>query len=113
MSQSSSHPHGRGLRAVKSFAADLPDEFLLCRELHHHWKPWTVAREGRSYIRVLRCSRCTTERHQKLSHRGEVLGTHYVHPEGYLREAGSGRITGEGLNLLRLESLNRTTKKGA
>lgn len=96
------------LREVEAFAKGLEEKFLLCRELGHNWRPWTASkfRDG-GYERVLRCSRCLTRRFQEISSRGEVIHSHYKHPEGYLHK-GMGRITGAGRGLLRLESIKRT-----
>ena len=96
------------LREVETFAKGLDEKFLLCRELGHTWRPWTASkfRDG-GYERVLRCSRCLTRRFQEISSRGEILHSHYKHPEGYLHK-GMGRITGAGRGVLRLESIKRS-----
>lgn len=97
---------------VEAFAKDLPDEFLLCRELGHNWLPYGIPgryRDG-GYQRVLRCNRCKTERHIEISNRGVVTASQYKHPDGYLLE-GLGRIVGEGRGVLRLASITRERGK--
>ena len=93
---------------VGAFAENLPDRYLHCRELGHLWRPFTAAWDegARAYERVLRCSRCRTERHQTLSAYGAVVTNAYHYPDGY-QHVGFGRITGDGRDRLRLESLTR------
>ena len=103
---------GYALRGeVERFAQGLNDKFLACRELGHNWMPRTavLTKEG-YYDRVLRCSRCRTERHQTISRNGEVLSNHYAYREGYQAQ-GLGRVVGEGRYALRLESIFRTMPK--
>jgi hypothetical protein len=70
---------------------DLPAAFLACRDIGHAWRPLTASFEGeaRQYRRVLRCSRCKTDRVQYLNVRGHVESTHYEYPDGYQRPPGS------------------------
>lgn len=93
---------------VEQFAASLKQSWLLCRELGHTWKPRTARyiKNQRVYERTLVCSRCTTERLQLLDGSGHVVSSQYRHPDGYLHK-GLGRISGEGRDVLRLESLQR------
>lgn len=97
---------------VEQFAASLKESYLLCRELGHNWRPHTARylADQRAYERSLRCSRCYTERRQVLTGSGHIVGSSYVHPEGYLHK-GLGRIVGEGRDALRLESLQRFITK--
>ena len=103
---------------VEQWAHTLKQTWLLCRELGHTWKPFTAryVPEQRAYERTLRCPRCATERRQVLDGSGHVVSSSYVHPDGYLHK-GLGRVTGEGRDALRLESLHRfieqTTAKTA
>jgi hypothetical protein len=94
--------------AAEELARELPDAYLMCRELMHSWKPrsagWLAGE--RVFERVIRCSRCKTEKHQTLSSSGEVLSSHYVYPDGYLAK-NLGRIVGDGRDALRLEALTR------
>ncbi len=93
---------------VASWAHDLSDAFLLCREIGHNWRPWAAqwVPHEQCYERVLRCTRCRTERQQVLSNRGAIVTSGYAYPDGYQIQ-GMGRITGEGRDSLRLESLVR------
>jgi hypothetical protein len=92
---------------VASFAAGLRKTHLLCRELGHNWLPFTVRlADGGGYDRVLRCSRCRTERWQLLTAFGGIVSNQYKYPEGYTNQ-GHGRIVGEGRDMLRLESVTR------
>ena len=95
--------------SVVDWGASLPQRLLLCRELGHTWRPssavWDSYRE--CFERVLRCTRCRTDRHQTLTRWGHVLSSSYHYPEGYTT-AGLGRLIGEDRDLVRLESITRT-----
>ena len=100
--------HLRLMSEVESFAAGLDQSHLLCRELGHLWSPWTAGlTDGGGYVRILRCPRCLTERHQVLDGRAHVVSNVYRYPDGY-QHKGLGRIVGEGRDMLRLESITRT-----
>jgi hypothetical protein len=98
---------------VRDFAAGLSDQFLLCRELGHQWRPFFARwdAEENAFQRTLKCSRCKTQRHQWLSYSGSVLGNYYEYAEGYTHK-GLGRIVGEGRDHLRLESVTRLIENG-
>lgn len=93
---------------VDAWAAGLPDDFLLCRDLGHTWRP-SAARIGddSTYQRTMRCGRCKTERHQTLSASGAILSGGYTYEDGYLAPRNTGRITTGGRDQLRLESILR------
>lgn len=93
---------------VGIFASNLSDNYLLCREMGHNWRPWAAQwnPEEHCFDRVLRCTRCKTKREQSLSSSGSVVTSHYEYPEGY-QHKGFGRISGEGRDRLRLESVTR------
>ena len=93
---------------VQTFAVGPNNNFLLCRDLGHNWRPWGAqwVPEDNLYNRTLRCTRCKTQRHQELSVRGEVVRSWYDYADGY-QHKGLGRIEGEGRNALRLESIVR------
>lgn len=95
--------------AVSSWSHHLPDDFLLCRDLGHLWRPFTARYnpEVHAYERTMRCGRCKTDREQTLSLRGEVLRGHYTYTEGYQAPAGQGRLTGDARGALRIESVTR------
>lgn len=60
-------------------------DWLLCRELGHPWKHQSFAKaaDGPGFIRVLKCPRCETTRHDRVSHWGHVVGRRYEYPGGY------------------------------
>lgn len=97
---------------VAKWSAALPDTFILCRDIGHLWRPWraSITAEN-SYLRVLRCGRCRTERSQELSMSGHTLSASYTYPEGYQAPAGTGRIDTDGRDALRLESVLRLLGK--
>lgn len=80
------------------------DNQLLCRDLRHSWKPLNAWKEGRGYVRVLRCSRCRSYRTQQLDSKGYVLTTRIRYSAGYVRKEG-GKLTGDEQALVRLNHL--------
>jgi hypothetical protein len=96
--------------AVSRWSQTLPDEYLLCRDIGHLWRPLTARfnPEENTYLRTMRCGRCRTERHQTLSLAGMVLAGHYDYADDYLAPQGQGRLTGQARGSLRLESVIRT-----
>jgi hypothetical protein len=91
---------------VKTFASDLADELLNCRQFGHSWEPYTVELNGRLYEQVLRCKSCETERVLSINKRGQVLKSHYRYADGYVLEA-LGRIVGDARAVLRVEGITR------
>jgi len=94
---------------VETFAHDLNDKQLACRELGHVWRPASVevVREGRSlggYVRTFRCRQCRTERRQILDSRGGIVTNGYVYATGYLAKHVVG---GFSRDVFRLESIHR------
>lgn len=98
--------------SADTFAHQLGDKVLACRELGHVWRPHAVeiVRSGErskrigGYLRIMRCSQCRTERQQLLDSRGSVIRNGYHYPDGYLAahvERGFTRDT------FRLESITR------
>lgn len=109
--QDDAGPRTADVDDVAEFAEQLPERFLWCREMGHNWRPFSASRyRDGGFLRILRCSRCKTERHQEISNRGAVTASKYVHPAGYLHK-GMGRIVGEGRGILRLESIKRVVNK--
>ena len=96
-------------RSVAKWSHELPDEFLLCRDIGHLWRPFTARflAQRNVYERTLRCARCTTERRQTVSLSGDIASGGYVYAEGYVAPAGQGRLTGRARGALRLESIHR------
>jgi len=101
------------VQAVANWSSDLPDSFLMCRDMGHTWRPFTArfSADENAYDRTLRCGRCKTERQQVIGMDGTILSGVYLYPDGYLSPAGSGRITGDGRGALRLESTLRLISK--
>lgn len=89
----------------KRFSVDwinnLSVEAIVCRDLHHAWKPHTVTRVKGGYERELLCRTCQTVKVQKLDAQGYIEWSNYRYPDGYVRE-GLGRITAAENALLRL-----------
>lgn len=73
---------------------DIPDEFLLCRDLGHAWAPYDVrvSRKAQEIHRILQCRTCPTQRTQILSLDGEIRRSKYDYPEGYVL-SGVGHLT--------------------
>jgi hypothetical protein len=93
---------------VAAWSAHLPDRYLLCRDLGHNWRPWRARlTDERGFEQVLRCARCRAERSRTVGASGATLGNHYHYPDGYTAPAGTGRLTGDSRNALRLESVLR------
>lgn len=96
------------MKAHEWWASELPDEFLLCRDLGHTWQPYTASRaDDGHYERVMRCVRCDTKRKQTLSASGVILTGGYDYPDGYTAPPGSGHMTADGRAGLRLVSVLR------
>lgn len=96
--------------AVSSFAAELPDAYLQCRDYGHSWSAYTASwiASSREWNRVLVCGRCQGQRVEYLSGATAVkLRRHYVMPEDYAAPRGLGQLDSEGRALLRLTLLNR------
>lgn len=93
---------------VRDFAVGLSPTHLQCRELGHNWRPYTAQWKPRDrcFDRVLRCTRCKTQRVQVLNRFGAIVSSHYVYADGY-QAKGLGRIVGDGRDALRLEELQR------
>lgn len=77
----------------------LNDTHVLCRTYGHAWRPVNVTRtlssRGRpiEYRAYLRCSRCDSNRIQRLDANGDIIGNTYRYPEGYVKRPDEGRIT--------------------
>lgn len=91
---------------LDEWVRELADRFLLCRDLGHNWKPARAGietqelRGGRAvYWRVMRCTRCRTEREQWLSASGHVVSGGYAYSDGYLKPAHTGPVNRDTLRL--------------
>ena len=97
-------------RAIAAWGDELPDAFLMCRDMGHQWRPFTAQWHSseRAYSRTLACARCSTQRTQWVSASGHIAhGNHYDYPEGYTAPAGTGRMDGAARDALRLASVLR------
>jgi len=95
--------------AVSQYAKGLSNEFLLCRTYRHPWQPETATwNKAYRYYHVTHiCPRCGSRKHEEMSERGQVYSGWIEYAEGYLLE-GVGRIAGDGRDVLRLTSIERT-----
>lgn len=68
MTSSNGHKPIRGIE-------EIPDDYLLCRDLGHLWQPSDVriSRRQREIERVLRCHNCSTLRTQVLTLGGYLI----------------------------------------
>lgn len=82
----------------------MPKVNIHCRDYGHSWAPHTAQRLGRGFDQILRCTRCTTERHRVLDRFGDVVTNSYHYAEGYLVE-GLGRLNGTDRGTLRIASI--------
>jgi hypothetical protein len=98
--------------SVESWAANLPQRYLRCRELGHVWRPHTVSREpgGAGFFRRLRCAECRTEREQLLDSGGHVIRNGYHYSDGYLADTHVER-GGYSRDIFRLEAVVRYLNK--
>jgi hypothetical protein len=99
--------------SIEQFAAGLRDAFIACRELGHVWRPHTVAYDqvSKSYDRVLRCTRCRTERVQVLNRHGHVVANRYRYVEGYqAKHVERGVYTRD---VFRVEAVERFLRKAS
>jgi hypothetical protein len=82
--------------------------YLQCRDFGHSWRPYTAVWDSdyNVYRTALRCTRCHTTRHRDINRRGEQLSNRYDYADGYIIK-GSGRLTGEDRDTLRLTSLEQ------
>lgn len=86
--------------------AEIPTDYLQCRDFGHAWQPYTARLAGAEYLSVIRCMRCGTERTRRIGQRGQVLATDYHYADGY-QIHGLGRLTGTDRDMLRLASVQR------
>jgi len=95
---------------VQKAARAWDQDQLECRMYGHSWRPMSARRDHAVNLikAVYECYRCGTERHQELNGRtGHVYAQWYVYGPDYLMK-GLGRITGDGRDVLRLETITRT-----
>lgn len=99
---------------------DIPEEFLLCRDLGHAWAPFDVkvSRKAQEIHRILQCRSCPTQRIQILDTNGYRLRSKYVYPEDVDKDAapyklkGVGRLSADDNASVRVMSINHMKKTG-
>jgi hypothetical protein len=86
--------------------SDMTQSHIECRDYGHSWKRHNVtwSKPERSYVRILKCTRCRTLRHDLLNSDGDPLRSHYDYADHYLI-GGLGRLTGSDRSALRLANL--------
>ena len=101
--------------AARSWAQQLGDDELLCRDLGHVWHPDSASFDNRqrAFKQTLRCDRCTTLRRRMLSKTGEILASSYVYPRRYLAPKGLGPYDTGVRSTLRLASITRVINAAA
>jgi hypothetical protein len=75
--------------------ADQAAVFLRCRTYNHAWDefyPIDLEQPWYGWRLSLRCTRCTTERHDLIDFKGAVMGRRYIYAEGYLNPKGDPRV---------------------
>lgn len=99
--------------AVSSWAADLPDSYLQCRDFGHTWRPFRASYDAaeNGYRRIMRCGRCKAQRSQLLGLDGSIRSGAYDYADGYTKPAGTGVLDQGGRGTLRLESTLRLIGK--
>ena len=92
---------------------DIPDEFLLCRDLGHAWAPHDVkiSRKFGEIHRILQCRSCPTQRTQILDMDGYAKRSRYEYPEGYVLR-GVGRLSVADRAHVRVISTNHMKASG-
>lgn len=92
----------------------LAPEFLLCRDIGHHWRPRTARwfPKERCYRQELGCARCATIRYRELSSTGAILATGYTYQEGYQLPHGIGFLSTTDRDGIRMRSIQRVIQTG-
>lgn len=97
----------RSTRALNLILDDMADAFIQCRDFGHAWRPYSARwdTDDRCYVQQLRCPRCKTIRERRIGRHGQLLGSWYDYPEGYVMPSGMGRMTGSDRDLIRERSI--------
>jgi len=83
---------------------EMPTEFVVCRDLHHSWDPYTAFKIKGGWDDRLRCSKCGTIRSRILDDDGFILSARYEYADGY-RIKGLGYLSAEDRSMVRLRSV--------
>lgn len=78
-------------------------EFIECKTFGHAWDEYNPPAESlpdRTFDRIaLRCTRCTTTRHDHFDKSGEMVARRYSYPDGY-RTAADDKPSRAALRLM-------------
>lgn len=96
---------------LKKWQENLPFEQTTCRDIHHAWVYQSVKRVSDGFTRRLACVTCGSFKLQHLDKSGYIVKSTYEYPEGYIRPAGSGRITADENAIMRILSINQAAKE--
>jgi hypothetical protein len=72
------------------------DDVLRCRTYGHAWDEYTDSSLGPPVLDwrlSLRCTRCTTARHDEIDLLGQVGARRYIYPDGYRSATGDQKMT--------------------
>lgn len=95
---------------LRKWQEGLPVEQATCRDIHHAWVYQSVKRDADGFIRRLSCVTCGAFKLQHLDRNGYIDKSTYEYPEGYVRPAGSGRITADENAIMRILSITQAAK---
>jgi len=85
----------------------MPAAYIECRDYGHIWRSrdaYWVAKE-RVYVQQLECARCATIRVRELNAHGHILSSGYRYADGYQMPAGTGFLTSNARDGIRLRSV--------
>lgn len=98
--------------AVQAAAQEWSDAIVHCRIWGHNHRPYTATWRGKYAIDITqRCIRCRSRRRQTMDSRtGKATPWAPAgYAEGYLLPKGTGRVSGDGRNVLRLAAIRNIT----
>jgi hypothetical protein len=96
---------------LRKWQEGLPVEQATCRDIHHAWIYQSVKRDADGFIRRLACVTCGAFKLQHLDRNGYIDKSTYEYPDGYVRPAGSGRITADENAIMRILSINQAAQE--
>lgn len=94
---------------VAVWAQRLKEEYLHCRDFGHTWQPFRAwwDTDDRLFVEVIRCRRCKANTTRHLNRSGHVMTRNTSYPDGYLAPDGTGRLTLDNKDSLRLVTVTR------
>jgi len=90
---------------VRQHIANMALQYVQCRDWGHSWRPYSVTQERGDWHQELRCARCHTIRRWILDRYGHPTSKTYDYPDDYLAAPGTGRMSADDRDVLRLRSL--------